>query len=88
MFEKRNVVEIQLAENVSLELYHMDSISVLAAIALEKADESKKLLDTYELFFYLLVNPEDRSFLENLTVPYFQILVEGWLSACKPEETL
>jgi hypothetical protein len=88
MSSKRNVVTIEIEENMFLELYHMDSISVLAAIALEKADESKRLVDTYELFFYLLVNPEDRPFLENLTVPQFQALVEGWLNVCKPEETL
>ena len=86
--ETRKTVTIELSPDKSFELYHLDSISVLAAIALEKADESKKLIDTYELFFYLLVDPTDREILENLTVPKFQSLVEGWLSACKPEETL
>jgi hypothetical protein len=88
MSEERKIVSIEYSEGLFFNLYHLDSISVLAAIALEKADESKKLIDTYELFFYLLVDPTDREALENLTVPKFQSLVEGWLSACKPEETL
>jgi len=88
MSDERKYVTVEYAPEKSLNLSHLDSISVLAAIALEKADESKKLVDTYELFYYLLVNPEDVAVLSNLTVPQFQSIVEGWLSVCKPEEAL
>lgn len=88
MSNERKIVNVECSDGLSFNLYHLDSISVLAAIALEKADQSKLLVDTYELFFYLLVNKEDQEILSNLTVPQFQALVEGWLDVCKPEKTL